>query len=327
VKTFINSADTMLAESLRGFASAHAELVTYVADGNFICRKTPAKGKVSVISGGGSGHEPLHCGFVGTGMLDAACHGHMFTSPTPDQIAKAAFATDAGEGCIFIVKNYAGDVMNFDMGADLAPAKIRQVIVSDDLATGPLKANRRGVAGTLIVQKIVGAGAERAMSLEQLFKLGIDLNNSTRTIGVALHSSFNPITRRPSFHLDPTELEFGVGIHGEAGIKRIIMKSAYEIAEDMCSPILFDLKNHAKRPALLFINGLGGTPLGELYLMYHAARQIFEHAGITIARSLVGNYVSSLNMTGSSITLTSMTDEMLSLWDAPVVTPALRWGG
>jgi phosphoenolpyruvate---glycerone phosphotransferase subunit DhaK len=326
VKTFINSADTMLAESLNGFSLAHSDMVTHVADGNFIRRKTLNQGKVSVISGGGSGHEPLHCGFVGLGMLDAACPGHMFTSPTPDQMAKAALATDTGAGCIFIVKNYAGDVMNFDMGADLVQGGARQIIVSDDVATGKNQATRRGLAGTLIVQKIVGAAAERGMPLEQLFALGTRVNEATRSIGVALNGSYNPVTKRQSFPLKANEIEFGVGIHGEPGAARINMKPADEIAADMCAPILADLKHGSKRPALLFVNGLGATPLGELYLMYHAARRIFEASGITIARSLVGNYVTSLNMTGCSITLTAMDDDILGLWDAPVMTPCLRWG-
>ena len=316
----------MLSESLRGFSAAHSDMVTYVADGNFIRRNSLTKNKVAIISGGGSGHEPLHCGFVGVGMLDAACPGYMFTSPTPDQIAKAAQAMDTGSGCIFIVKNYAGDVMNFDMGADLFQSKARQIIVSDDLATGSEKAVRRGVAGTLIVQKMIGAAAERGMPLEKLVALGTKINQSTRSMGVALNGSYNPINKRQSFPLKSNEMEFGVGIHGEPGTARIIMKSANEVAADMCAPILADLQTDAKRPALLFVNGLGATPMGELYLMYHAARSIFEAAGVKIARSLVGNYVTSLNMSGCSITLTSMTDEMLGLWDAPVATPSLRWG-
>jgi phosphoenolpyruvate---glycerone phosphotransferase subunit DhaK len=326
MKGFLNSPDRLLSESMCGFASAHADLITYVADGNFIRRRNLTKGKVAVISGGGSGHEPLHCGFVGTGMLDAACPGHMFTSPTPDQIAKAAIAIDGGAGCLFVVKNYAGDVMNFDMAADLVRGGARQIIVSDDVATGADMETRRGIAGTLVVQKIIGAAAELGMPLDQIFALGTAVNHSTRSIGVALNGSFNPITKRQSFPLKATEVEFGVGIHGEAGTSRINIKPANEIAADMCELIFADMKSDAKRPALLFVNGLGGTPLGELYLMYHAAQQIFDKAGITIARSLVGSYVTSLNMTGCSITLTSMSDEMLALWDAPVVTASLRWG-
>ena len=296
-------------------------------DGNFIRRKTITKNKVAVISGGGSGHEPLHCGFVGTGMLDAACPGYVFTSPTPDQMVKAALAVEAGSGCIFIVKNYTGDVMNFDMGAELLPGKARQIVVSDDLATSSGTSGKRGVAGTLIVQKIIGAAAERGLLLDQLFALGTKVNHSTRSMGVALNASYNPMTKRQSFPLKGTEIEFGIGIHGEPGSAKVNMKSANEIADDLCAPILADLKIDANRPALLFINGLGATPLGELYLMYHAARRIFEAAGVKIVRSLVGNYVTSLNMSGCSITLTSMSDEMLELWDAPVITPSLRWGG
>jgi phosphoenolpyruvate---glycerone phosphotransferase subunit DhaK len=326
VKSFINRTDTMLAESLAGFSAAHADLVTYVADGHFIRRKTLSQGKVSVISGGGSGHEPLHCGFVGLGMLDAACPGHMFTSPTPDQIAKAATAMESGAGCIFVVKNYAGDVMNFEMGAEHYQGRSRQIIVNDDLATGASKFERRGIAGTLIIQKLIGAAAQAGMTLDQVLTLGMDVNQATRTMGLALEGSENPITNRKSFTLKTNEIEFGIGIHGEPGVMRTLIKPANELASDLCAPILADLKTDAKKPALLFVNGLGATPLGELYLMYHAARRIIEAAGITIARSLVGNYVTSLNMTGCSITLTSMDDAMLKLWDAPVVTPALRWG-
>ena len=326
MKGFLNNPDCLLSESMSGFAAAHADLISHETDGNFIHRKSLTKGKVAVISGGGSGHEPLHCGFVGTGMLDAACPGHMFTSPTPDQIAKAAFATNSGAGCIFIVKNYAGDVMNFDMAADLVQGDARQIIVTDDLATGNNEDTRRGIAGTLVVQKIVGAAAEHGMPLDQVFALGSAVNRSTRSIGVALNGSYNPITKRQSFPLGTREIEFGVGIHGEAGTTRINMKSANEIVEDMCERILGDLESDLKRPSLLFINGLGATPLGELYMVYHAARRIFEKAGVTIVRSLVGSYVTSLNMTGCSITLTSMSDDMLALWNAPVITPSLRWG-
>jgi phosphoenolpyruvate---glycerone phosphotransferase subunit DhaK len=326
VKGFINSPDNLLSESLSGFAAVHADVIAHVSKGNFIRRKHLTKGKVAVLSGGGSGHEPLHCGFVGRGMLDAACPGYMFTSPTPDQIAKAAIAIDGGAGSIFIVKNYAGDVMNFDMAAEMLGTDVRQIIVSDDVATGAAIETRRGIAGTLIVQKIVGAAAERGMPLDHVLALGTSLNCSTRSIGVAVNGSFNPITLRQSFPLKANQMEFGVGIHGEPGIERLTIKSANDIVADMCAPIIVDLKRDLKKPALLFVNGLGSTPLGELYLIYHAARQIFAKAGITIARSLVGSYVTSLNMTGCSITLSSMSDEMLALWDEPVVTPSLRWG-
>lgn len=326
MKSFLNTSETMLPESLSGFVSAHSDLVSHVEDGNFICRKNPTENKVTLISGGGSGHEPLHCGFVGLGMLDAACPGQMFTSPTPDQIAKAALATEQGAGCVFIVKNYAGDLMNFEMAAEQLEGETGLIVVGDDLASSPKKSTRRGIAGTLIVQKIVGAAAEKNWPVRDLVSLGNLVNQSTHSIGVALNGSFNPITKRRSFSLGADEIEFGVGIHGEPGGARRAMKPAHEIAAEMCAPLLAEIGKDLGRPCLLFINGLGGTPLGELYLVYHSVRAIFEKAGVTIARSLVGNYVTSLNMTGCSITVTSMTNHMLALWDAPVQTPSLRWG-
>lgn len=326
MKSFFNQRENHLADSLNGFSSAHSDIVRYVADGNFICRKILRRGKVAIVSGGGSGHEPLHCGFVGMGMLDAACPGHMFTSPTPDQISKAALATGLDAGGVFIVKNYAGDVMNFDLGAQMTNADFRQIIVSDDLATGREKSTRRGIAGTMIVQKLVGAAAEAGLPLDRVFAAGEKANNATRTLGVALNPSFNPITGHHSFQLEGDKFEFGVGIHGEPGIEKRDMKSAKDIALDICDKILIDMGSDQKKPALLFVNGLGATPLNELYLMYHIVRQIFEKAGVLIARSLVGNYVTSLNMTGCSVTLTSLDDELLRFWDAPVATPSLRWG-
>ncbi|MGL4404703.1 MAG: dihydroxyacetone kinase subunit DhaK [Notoacmeibacter sp.] len=326
MKGFRNNPDNLLSESLEGFSLAHTDLVSFVSDGNFIRRKTLTESKVAIVSGGGSGHEPLHCGFVGVGMLDAACPGHMFTSPTPDQIAKAAAATDKGNGCIFIVKNYAGDVMNFDMAASLYGGKCGQIIVSDDVATGQNRHSRRGIAGTLVVQKIIGAAAERGMPFEGLLNTGSKINGATRSIGVALEGSFNPTLMKKSFSLHTDEIEFGVGIHGEPGVARIKMKKAQEIAQQLCAPLLDDLLKEKAKPQLLFINGLGSTPLGELYLMYGVVRQILETAGVKIARSLVGNYVTSLNMAGLSVSITSLDEELLQLWDAPVVTPSLRWG-
>lgn len=326
MKNFLNTPDRHLMESLGGFSSAHSDLVRHVADGNFICRKIVKRGKVAIVSGGGSGHEPLHSGFVGMGMLDAACPGHMLTSPTPDQISKAANATGLDAGGIFIVKNYAGDVMNFDMAAQMTKADFKQIIVSDDVATGPETTTRRGIAGTLIVQKLVGAAAETGLSLDRVYGIGQRANNATRTLGVALNPSFNPITGQHSFQLENDKMEFGVGIHGEPGIENRDMKSANDIASDICDLMLLEFKAHLGKPALLFVNGLGGTPLNELYVMYNLVRQIFDKAGVVVARSLVGNYATSLNMSGCSITLTSMDSELLNLWDAPVATPSLRWG-
>jgi phosphoenolpyruvate---glycerone phosphotransferase subunit DhaK len=260
-------------------------------------------------------------------MLDAACPGQVFTSPTPDQMLAAAAAVDTGAGCLFIVKNYEGDVMNFDMAAEMADG-VLQVVTNDDVAVenSSYTTGRRGVAGTLVVEKIVGAAAEQGMALADLKALGDRINSATRSMGVALTSCTVPAAGRPTFGIGDGEMEFGVGIHGEPGRRRDTLKSADAIAEEICAAILGDLGAKAKGPALLFINGFGGTPLMELYLMYNSARTIFESNGVTVTRSLVGSYVTSLDMAGCSITLTMLDDEATALWDAPVHTAALRWG-
>ncbi|MER8661000.1 dihydroxyacetone kinase subunit DhaK [Mesorhizobium sp. M1148] len=327
MKKFMNSVDTVLTESLNGFVAAHADILVLGEEHKFIRRKVMKPGKVALISGGGSGHEPLHAGFVGHGMLDAACPGQVFTSPTPDQILAAAAAVDTGAGCLFIVKNYEGDVMNFDMAGEMADG-VLQVVINDDVAVenSSFTTGRRGVAGTLVVEKIVGAAAEQGMALADLKALGDRINSATRSMGVALTSCTVPAAGRPTFDIGDGEMEFGVGIHGEPGRRRDTLKSADVIAEEICAAILGDLSNRAKGPALLFINGFGGTPLMELYLMYNSARNIFEKQGVTVTRSLVGSYVTSLDMAGCSITLTMLDDEATSMWDAPVHTVALRWG-
>ncbi|MES0047117.1 dihydroxyacetone kinase subunit DhaK [Mesorhizobium sp. M0053] len=327
MKKFMNSVDTVLTESLNGFVAAHADILVLGEEHKFIRRKVMKPGKVALISGGGSGHEPLHAGFVGHGMLDAACPGQVFTSPTPDQILAAAAAVDTGAGCLFIVKNYEGDVMNFDMAGEMADG-VLQVVINDDVAVenSSFTTGRRGVAGTLVVEKIVGAAAEQGMALADLKALGGRINSATRSMGVALTSCTVPAAGRPTFEIGDGEMEFGVGIHGEPGRRRDTLKSADAIAEEICAAILGDLGNRAKGPALLFINGFGGTPLMELYLMYNSARNIFEKQGVTVTRSLVGSYVTSLDMAGCSITLTMLDDEATSMWDAPVHTAALRWG-
>jgi dihydroxyacetone kinase-like protein len=327
MKKFLNSVDTVLTESLDGFVAAHADILVLGDEHKFIRRKVPKPGKVALISGGGSGHEPLHAGFVGHGMLDAACPGQVFTSPTPDQMLAAAAAVDTGAGCLFIVKNYEGDVMNFDMAAEMADG-VLQVVTNDDVAVenSSYTTGRRGVAGTLVVEKIIGAAAEQGMALADLKALGDRINGATRSMGVALTSCTVPAAGRPTFDIGDGEMEFGVGIHGEPGRRRDTLKSADAIAEEICAAILGDLGDKAKGPALLFINGFGGTPLMELYLMYNSARNIFEKQGVTVTRSLVGSYVTSLDMAGCSITLTMLDDEATSLWDAPVRTAALRWG-
>ncbi|AZO60031.1 MAG: dihydroxyacetone kinase subunit DhaK [Mesorhizobium sp.] len=327
MKKFLNSVDTVLTESLDGFVAAHSDILAIGDEHKFVRRKTLKPGKVALISGGGSGHEPLHGGLVGHGMLDAACPGQVFTSPTPDQMLAAAQAVDTGAGCLFIVKNYEGDVMNFDMAAEISDG-VLQVVTNDDVAVenSSYTTGRRGVAGTLVVEKIVGAAAEQGMPLPELKALGDRVNASTRSMGVALTSCTVPAAGRPTFDIGDNEMEFGVGIHGEPGRRRDDLKGADAIAEEICTAILGDLGDRAWGPALLFVNGFGGTPSMELYLMYNSARKIFEKRGVTVTRSLVGSYVTSLDMAGCSITLTMLEDETTALWDAPVHTAALRWG-
>ncbi|CDX41802.1 PTS-dependent dihydroxyacetone kinase, dihydroxyacetone binding subunit dhaK [Mesorhizobium plurifarium] len=327
MKKFLNSVDTVLTESLDGFAAAHADILVLGDAHKFIRRRKLKPGKVALISGGGSGHEPLHGGLVGHGMLDAACPGQVFTSPTPDQMLAAVEAVDTGAGCLFIVKNYEGDVMNFDMAAEMADG-VLQVVTNDDVAVenSSYTTGRRGVAGTLVVEKIVGAAAEQGMALRELKALGDRVNEATRSMGVALTSGTVPAAGKPTFEIGDGEMEFGVGIHGEPGRRRDALKSADAIAEEVCAAIAGDLGERAKGPALLFVNGFGGTPSMELYLMYNSARKMFEKRGVTVIRSLVGSYVTSLDMAGCSITLTLLDDDMTALWDAPVHTAALRWG-
>jgi len=327
MKKFLNSVDSALSESLDGFVAAHSDILALGPEHKFVRRKSLKPGKVALISGGGSGHEPLHGGFVGFGMLDAACPGQVFTSPTPDQMVAAAAEVDTGAGCLFIVKNYEGDVMNFEMAAEMSEG-IQQIVTNDDVAVEDslYTTGRRGVAGTLVVEKIVGAAAEAGASLEVLKALGERVNAVTRSMGVALTSCTVPAAGKPTFDIGASEMEFGVGIHGEPGRRRDTLKSANAIAEEICTAILGDLGDAARGPALLFFNGFGGTPLMQLYLMYNSARLLLEAHGVTIARSLVGSYVTSLDMAGCSITLTRLDDELARHWDAPVNTPALRWG-
>ena len=327
MKKFLNSVETVLTESLDGFVAAHADILVLGDEHKFVRRRDLKPGKVALISGGGSGHEPLHGGLVGHGMLDAACPGQVFTSPTPDQMLAAAEAVNAGAGCLFIIKNYEGDVMNFEMAAEISDG-ILKIVTNDDVAVenSSYTTGRRGVAGTLVVEKIVGAAAEQGMALEPLKALGERVNGATRSMGVALTSCTVPAAGKPTFAIGDGEMEFGVGIHGEPGRRRDTLKSADAIAEEICAAIVGDLGNAAKGPALLFVNGFGGTPLMELYLMYNSARKIFEAHEVEVTRSLVGSYVTSLDMAGCSITLTMLDTETTALWDAPVHTAALRWG-
>ena len=326
MKKLINSPATVLEESLDGFAAAHADIVVLGEERKFVRRARPTPGKVALISGGGSGHEPLHAGFVGAGMLDAACPGQVFTSPTPDQMIAAAEAVDGGAGILFIVKNYEGDVMNFDMAAEMAGKDIMKVVTDDDVAVeaSTWSTGRRGVAGTLVVEKMVGAAAERGAALVELRELGMRVNSATRSMGVALTSCTVPAAGTPTFQLGEDEMEMGVGIHGEPGRRRVKLETADAIAEEMVGAIHDDFGRAGD--ALLLVNGFGGTPSMELYLMYHAARTRLERRGFIVRRSLVGNYVTSLEMAGASLTVTLLDDELAGLWDAPVHTAALRWG-
>ena len=327
MKKFVNAVDQLIPQSLAGFAAAHADIVELGAEGRFVRRRRLQAGKVALVSGGGSGHEPLHAGFVGMGMLDAACPGQVFTSPTPDQMAEAAAAVDTGGGVLYIVKNYEGDVMNFDMAAELAAGRVARVLTDDDVAVerSTWSTGRRGVAGTLVVEKVVGAAAEAGADLEACRALGQRVNEATRSIGVALTSCTVPAAGKPTFELGETEMEFGVGIHGEPGRRRVPLAGAAEIAREMAAAIGTDFGGRLG-PALLLVNGFGGTPAIELYLMYDELRRAFEAEGFVVARSLVGSYVTSLEMAGCSATLTLLDDDVARLWDAPVHTAALRWG-
>lgn len=328
MKKLINAPERVLSESLDGFAAAHADLLVVGPDHKFVRRKALKPGKVALISGGGAGHEPLHTGFVGPGMLDAACPGQIFTSPTPDQIAAAIDEVDTGAGSLLIVKNYEGDVMNFEMAAEMSDKKVMTVRVDDDVAVekSTYSTGRRGVAGTLVVEKLVGAAAEEGRTLEALHALAQAVNSRTRSTGVALSSCTVPAAGSPTFSLGEDEMEMGVGIHGEPGRRRVKLQSADAIAAELVESIVEDLKPRSGRECLLFVNGFGGTPLVELYLMVNAANRILRRHGIAVSRFLTGNYVTSLEMAGCSITLTELDTEFTKLWDAPVRTAALRWG-
>jgi dihydroxyacetone kinase-like protein len=332
MKKLINSPDNVVSEALHGFAAAHSELVKVQFDPNFIYRAdAPVKNKVAVLSGGGSGHEPMHGGFVGKGMLDAACPGAVFTSPTPDQMLAATKAVDGGKGALHIVKNYTGDVMNFELAADMARAEglqVESVIIDDDVAVkdSTWTAGRRGVGATILAEKICGAAAEAGQSLAQVRDLCKKVNAQGRSMGMALTSCTVPHVGKPTFALPEDEMEFGVGIHGEPGRKRMKVKPADEIVEMLMEPILSDLPFRSGDEVLLFVNGLGGTPLIELYIVYRKAEEIARKAGLKITRKFVGSYITSLEMAGTSITLLKLDAQFAKLWDAPVHTPALRWG-
>jgi len=332
MKKLINDPMNVVPEALEGMAKAHPDLIKVHFNPNFVYRAdAPRPGKVAVISGGGSGHEPMHVGFVGYGMLDAACPGAVFTSPTPDQMYEAAKAVHGGAGILMIVKNYAGDVMNFDMAADLLRGEgfqVESVLIADDVAveSSLYSQGRRGTGTTVLAEKILGAAAERGYDLQRLAALGRRVAENGRSMGMALTSCTVPHVGKPTFELGEDEMEIGIGIHGEPGRYREPLKKADEIVERLMEPILKDLPFKAGDRVICMVNSMGGTPLSELYIVYRKVAEICEKSGIQIVRNLVGAYITSLEMAGTSITLLRADDEMLELWDHPVKTPALRWG-
>ena len=332
MKKLINDPENAVREALHGIESAHHESLHVSYNPCYVVRRdAPKKGKVGLLSGGGSGHEPLHCGFVGRGMLDAACPGQIFTSPTPDQMFEASKVIDGGAGILHIVKNYTGDVMNFDMAAEMlrsADIAVESVLVDDDVAVenSSYTAGRRGVGLTVLMEKLLGAAAEAGQSLAELKRLGESIRASGRRMGMALTAGTPPSAGKPSFTLEDDEIELGIGIHGEPGRRRVKIASADQITETLMGAILADGVFHPGDSVLLFVNGMGGTPLLELYIVYRKAAEIAERYGLRVVRSLVGSYITSLEMSGASITLMKMNEHWSKLWDAPVDTPALRWG-
>lgn len=332
MKKLINKPENAVKEALAGMAAAHADLINVDIEQQIIVRKNvPVKGKVGIISGGGSGHEPMHGGFVGFGMLDAACPGAVFTSPVPDQMLAATRAVDSGTGVLHIIKNYTGDVMNFEMAGELAEAEgihVENVITNDDVAVRDslYTAGRRGVGVTVLLEKIVGGLAETGAPLDKVATLARKVNERGRSMGMALTPCTVPAAGKPTFELGEDEMEIGIGIHGEPGRQRVKLVSALEITDMLVQPILEDLGLKAGEQVLAFVNGMGGTPLMELYIMYNALSRILQEKNIKIARQLIGSYITSLEMAGCSITLLRLDDELLKYWDAPVHTPALRWG-
>jgi dihydroxyacetone kinase-like protein len=332
MKKLINKPEDVVTEALRGIEAAHGDLVRVSYEPKYIVRAdAPVQGKVGIVSGGGSGHEPMHGGFVGRGMLDAACPGEVFTSPTPDQMIEATRAVNGGAGVLHIVKNYTGDVMNFDMAADLArdeDVEVEAVVIDDDVAVQDslYTAGRRGVGTTVLAEKICGAAAEEKQSLKQVADLCRKVNENGRSMGMALTSCTVPAAGKPTFELGDDEMEIGIGIHGEPGRERMKIAPADEIVERLATPILDDLPFSSGDNVLAFVNSMGGTPLIELYVVYNRLHEILSERGVTITRKLIGPYITSLEMAGASITLLELDDELTRLWDAPVHTPALRWG-
>jgi dihydroxyacetone kinase-like protein len=332
MKKLINKAEDVVREELEGVAIAHADLVRVHFDPTYVVRAdAPIKGKVGLLSGGGSGHEPMHGGFVGFGMLDAACPGAVFTSPTPDQMLEATKAIDGGAGVLHIVKNYTGDIMNFEMAADLARAEgieVEAVVIDDDVAVQDslYTAGRRGVGSTVLAEKVCGAAAQEGRSLKEVADVCRKVKDLGRSMGMALTSCTVPHVGKPTFDLPENEMEIGIGIHGEPGRTRMPLKSADEIVEMLMEPIIKDIPYKAGDEVLLFVNGMGGTPLIELYIVYRKAHEIATRHGLKVVRHLIGPYITSLEMAGASITMLKMDEDLKKLWDAPVKTPGLRWG-
>jgi dihydroxyacetone kinase-like protein len=331
MKKLINAPETVVDDALLGVAAAHADLVRVIEPNVVVRADAPKKGKVGVISGGGSGHEPMHGGFVGMGMLDAACPGAVFTSPVPDQMLAATKAVDGGAGVLHIVKNYTGDIMNFELAAEMARAEgieVTSVVIADDVAVKDslYTAGRRGVGGTVLAEKIVGAAAEAGADLATVTALCQKVQDNVRSMGMALTSCTVPQAGKPTFDLGDDEMEIGIGIHGEPGRTRMKVATAAEVTGMLATPILDDLPFKAGDKVLAFVNGMGGTPLIELYVIFAELKKILDARGITIARNLVGSYITSLEMAGCSITLLRLDDELTKYWDAPVNTPGLRWG-
>ena len=332
MKKLINEPEHVVYEELRGIAAAHSDLVEVCFDPNYIVRKgSPFKDKVGIVSGGGSGHEPMHGGFVGHGMLDAACPGAVFTSPTPDQMLEATKRVDGGSGVLHIVKNYTGDIMNFEMAADLARGegmKVESVVINDDIAVQDslYTAGRRGVGTTVLAEKICGAAAEARRPLQDVADICRKVNDHGRSMGMALTSCIVPHAGNPTFDLAGDEMEIGIGIHGEPGRTRMKLETADKIVEMLMTPIISDLPYKNGDEVLLFVNGMGGTPLIELYVVYNKAYDMAVKNGLKVTRNLIGSYITSLEMAGCSITLLKLDEELTGLWNAPVKTAALRWG-
>ena len=332
MKKLINSPEHVVRESMEGLVAAFDNLVKAHYDPNYLIRAdAPVSGKVAIVSGGGSGHEPMHGGFVGKGMLDAACPGAVFTSPTPDQMQEATKAVNGGKGVLHIVKNYTGDVLNFEMAADLARGEgieVEAVVIDDDVAVKDslFTAGRRGVGTTVLAEKICGAAAEAGHSLKEVADLCRKVNGQGRSMGMALTSCTVPHAGKPTFELAEDEMEIGIGIHGEPGRQRLKLQSADQITETLLKPIIDDLPFKSGDNALLFVNSMGGTPLIELFVVYRKAHELLSKHGVNVQRSLVGPYITSLEMAGTSITVLKLDDQLTQLWDAPVNTPALRWG-